>query len=398
MPSPDPPKAKGASTEPRKPVLRRTRFVLVSDTHNATPHLPRGDVLIHAGDITNRGTHTELSKSIQWLEKADFEVKIIIAGNHDVTLDADFYARQGHALHAQNPQDPQACMALLTSSPCLIYLEHSSRQIKLTSPQGPRTTFTIFGSPFSPRDPAHDSSFGAFTYPSPPLHDLSPSTTRSPSDLPSLWDAIPLDADIVVTHTPARTHLDEAPSRRAKGCEALRRAVWRVRPRLAVCGHVHEARGVERITWDLGCGNVAFKEAGITPWDDPGANGRKMSVVGLGGAKGSPLRNDGGRGPAERERTEAEASNQLRTPPPAGVEESGPATTPGAHPTIGTLGLGGSDPSSMRCDTAALLGRTGRRETCFVNCAIMATSYPHPGGRVMNKPIVVDLDLPAWDE
>ncbi|KAH7362843.1 ser/Thr protein phosphatase family protein [Plectosphaerella cucumerina] len=392
---PKPHKARDTSPEPRKPVLRRTRFVLVSDTHNATPHLPRGDVLIHAGDITNRGTQKELSRSIQWLEKADFEAKIVIAGNHDVTLDADFYARQGHALHAQQSQDPQACKALLTSSSSLIYLEHSSQQIKLTSPQGPRTTFTIFGSPFSPRDPAHDPSFGAFTYPAPPLHDLSPSTTRSPSDLPSLWDAIPLDADVVVTHTPARTHLDEAPSRRAKGCEALRRALWRVRPRLAVCGHVHEARGVERVTWDLDCGNVAFKEAGITPWDDPGVEGRKMSVVGLGGRNGSPLQNDGSRGLDHVEKQET--GDALRIPP-AGIDEAGPPITPGTHPTIGTLGLGGRDPSSMRCDTVALLGRTGRRETCFVNCAIMATSYPQTGGRVMNKPIVVDIDLPAWDE
>ena len=71
------------------PPLRRTRFVLISDTHNATPHLPRGDVLIHAGDITNRGTHAELSRSVQWLEKADFEAKIIIAGKPTPLVNAD---------------------------------------------------------------------------------------------------------------------------------------------------------------------------------------------------------------------------------------------------------------------------------------------------------------------
>jgi predicted phosphodiesterase len=56
----------------------------VSDTHNATPNgsfkLPKGDVLIHAGDMTNQGTLSELKKTIKWIEEADFEAKIVIAG------------------------------------------------------------------------------------------------------------------------------------------------------------------------------------------------------------------------------------------------------------------------------------------------------------------------------
>jgi predicted phosphodiesterase len=63
---------------------RKTRFVCVSDTHNATASgsfkLPRGDVLIHAGDLTNQGSFSELQKAVKWIEKADFEAKIIIAG------------------------------------------------------------------------------------------------------------------------------------------------------------------------------------------------------------------------------------------------------------------------------------------------------------------------------
>lgn len=39
---------------------RRTRFVCISDTHNRNVKLPRGDVLIHAGDITNLGTYEEV--------------------------------------------------------------------------------------------------------------------------------------------------------------------------------------------------------------------------------------------------------------------------------------------------------------------------------------------------
>lgn len=67
------------------PLTRKTRFVCISDTHNAFPggafKLPEGDVLIHAGDMTNQGTFSELQKTLKWIEEADFEVKIIVAGN-----------------------------------------------------------------------------------------------------------------------------------------------------------------------------------------------------------------------------------------------------------------------------------------------------------------------------
>lgn len=71
---------KKASTSTRK-----TRFVCISDTHTACPSdgafkLPKGDVLIHAGDLTNQGSLSELRKTLDWIEKADFELKIVIAG------------------------------------------------------------------------------------------------------------------------------------------------------------------------------------------------------------------------------------------------------------------------------------------------------------------------------
>ena len=68
------------------PKLRTTRFVCISDTHNACPadgafKLPKGDVLIHAGDLTRQGTFAELRKTLDWIEQADYEVKIVIAGS-----------------------------------------------------------------------------------------------------------------------------------------------------------------------------------------------------------------------------------------------------------------------------------------------------------------------------
>ena len=62
-----------------------TRIVCVSDTHGYTPQdgvfkLPKGDVLIHAGDLSNQGSMAELRRSVEWIQNADFEVKIVIAG------------------------------------------------------------------------------------------------------------------------------------------------------------------------------------------------------------------------------------------------------------------------------------------------------------------------------
>ena len=63
---------------------RKTRIVCISDTHNSLPgggfKLPPGDILIHAGDLTNQGSFEELEKAVKWLEEADYEAKIVIGG------------------------------------------------------------------------------------------------------------------------------------------------------------------------------------------------------------------------------------------------------------------------------------------------------------------------------
>ncbi|EXF80283.1 calcineurin-like phosphoesterase [Colletotrichum fioriniae PJ7] len=367
----------------RQPVLRRTRFVCISDTHNTTVKLPKGDVLIHAGDLTNQGSYSELSRAVQWLEKADFETKIVVAGNHDITLDSDFYAQHGSNFHNQTPLSPQDCKALLTSSPSITHLTHETATIRLSSPSGPHTSFTVFASPYSPRN-----GLWAFGYDAPQHGSLG----AAAGDLPTLWDDIPLEADVVVTHTPPHTHCDESRAQRAAGCEALRRALWRVRPRLAVCGHVHEGRGVERVRWDLGCSGSAFKEEGVESWSDPG-QGNKQSLVNLSMKGRNPLRNDGSH--SERSPSDKDVG-RIATGPSPSPAIPGTTSETAAELGLGTRGLGG-DPTSPWTDVAALAGRLGRRETCVVNCAIMAKSYPHVGGKTVNKPIVVDLDLPVWE-
>ncbi|KAF7550881.1 hypothetical protein G7Z17_g5412 [Cylindrodendrum hubeiense] len=371
------------------PMRRRTRIVCISDTHNCTVKLPKGDVLIHAGDLTNQGSYSELSKAVKWLEQADFETKIVIAGNHDITLDKDFFTEHGLYFHNQNPQSPDDCLSLLTSSPSITYLNHESATIRLTSPSGPRTQFTVFGSPCSPRN-----GLWAFNYD-------APQNPSNYADLTSIWEQISLETDIVVTHTPPRTHCDETEDRRAAGCEALRQALWRVRPQLAICGHVHPGRGAERVTWDLNSRNISYKEASVMRWQDPGDGNNKMSLVDLTGKKAPSLANDGSH-PGRLQQPSSSAGPDAMASRIATDSADGPPVTFGssdvaAQACRSNVGLGG-DPTSPRSDQAALRGRMGRRETCVVNAAIMKKNYPHVGSRQLNKAIVVDLDLPVWEE
>ncbi|KAI1198426.1 Metallo-dependent phosphatase-like protein [Nemania serpens] len=358
---------------------RRTRFVCISDTHNCTVRLPKGDVLIHCGDLTNQGSFNELSKQVSWLERADFECKIVVAGNHDLTLDTDFNNNNNniHATHGrfQTSQGPADCQALLTGSRSLTYLVHESRAVKLTSPSGPRTAFSVFGSPYSP---ARGGGAWAFQYPRPETDDPAAAAAAARS----LWGAIPLDTDVLVTHGPARTHCDDEA---AAGCEVLRRQLWRVRPRLALCGHVHGARGAERVRWDLESRGARYAELGRTPWRDLNPESERNALVDLSAKGGAPLDNDG-----SASLPEGVCGDSPRR------ESEGNA---GTGDDAGTLGLG-ENPDSARSDRVALAGRLGRKETCVVNCAIQHSSYPHAGRgpRKLNKPIVVDLDLPMWED
>lgn len=402
---------------------RRTRFVCISDTHNSFPgggfKLPPGDVLVHAGDLTNQGSFEELQKAVKWLEEADYECKIVVGGNHDVTLDSPFYAQYGLYFHNQDPQNADKCQALLLNSPSITYLRHAAETVKLRSPNGPHTQFKVFGSPYSPA-----SGMWAFSY-----------TTE---EAPQFWNKIPLDTDVLVTHTPPKFHLDERADRRAVGCECLRETLWRVRPQLHVAGHVHESRGAEIIRWDLTQSNVKYKEEDTTIWNDPGAGTKKFSIVNLTAKNGGiNLQNDGAaghflnmdkladgdgglieaserlrrkttnftftaddafKGPElpKRSKSARKAKKEIQKVDVGVAKVSGNlAAIPAPTHTPATLGQGGMPPSG-RCDLEALSGRLGRLETCVVNAAIMADSWPRRGGKKFNKPIVVDIDLPVW--
>lgn len=215
-----------------------------------------------------------------------------------------------------------------------------------------------------------------------------------------------MDTDIVITHTPPKYHCDESRDRGAAGCEALRQKLWRLRPSLAICGHVHEGRGAERIRWDLEAPNIKYKESSIAYWVDPGLDNKKQSLIDLSSESLSPLDNSGSWSNEEMpvKSVDVVAKSSLSLPHwrleerPSFTFEV-PEQTSTASQSDNVRGQGGKPPSG-RCDMEALAGRQSRKETCIINAAIMASSWPYKSrdSRKHNKPIVVDLDLPVWQQ
>ena len=200
---------------PAQPLTNAVSVVCISDTHNSQPPVPNGDMLIHAGDLTQSGSLKELQTTIAWLHTLPHPIKIVVAGNHDLLLDASREDPTGHAAVERESLDWGD----------IIYLQNASTI--LTCANGRR--LRIYGNPNSPR---HGD--WAFQYP----RNLQ------------TWD-IPSEVDILVTHCPPQTHLDTPGSVGAPlGCAHLLREVWRVQPRLHVFGHVHGGAGTEWLQFD----------------------------------------------------------------------------------------------------------------------------------------------------
>lgn len=66
------------------------RIACISDTHNKHgqihPYMPKADVLIHSGDFCGYGNLLELKIFSMWLDLLPYKYKIIVAGNHDKSL------------------------------------------------------------------------------------------------------------------------------------------------------------------------------------------------------------------------------------------------------------------------------------------------------------------------
>lgn len=177
-----------------------TRLVFISDTHGFHDIVvPPGDVLVHAGDGCIRGSYEEARAWGRFLAAQPHRHKIVIAGNHDRCFESDL----------------DGALAQLPDG--LTYLHDSSCEV-----EGLR----FWGAPWQPW-------FLSWAF----------NLQRGP-ELAAKWKLIPADTDVLVTHGPPHLILDKTSDDRDVGCEELRAAIQRVRPRIHAFGHIHEGYGV----------------------------------------------------------------------------------------------------------------------------------------------------------
>ncbi|KAF2761377.1 phosphoric ester hydrolase-like protein [Pseudovirgaria hyperparasitica] len=204
------------------PDTQPIRIVCISDTHDLQiTDLPAGDILIHAGDLTNDGSTQSLQTQISWIASLPYHHKIVIAGNHDTYLDP-----------RTRPSLSSAQRSASLDWKGIRYLQHSSTTITIKSASSLSRSLRIYGAPQIPACGPRESF--AFQY-EPRLDAWS--------------GTVPSDTDVLVTHSPPQHHRDISLPE-GLGCRYLLREVARVRPMLHVFGHVHWGAGMEMCWWD----------------------------------------------------------------------------------------------------------------------------------------------------
>lgn len=61
---------------PPHPGNEWTRFVCISDTHSHKFNVPKGDVLLHSGDLSSWGYAPQIETTVKWLEGLPHPVKM----------------------------------------------------------------------------------------------------------------------------------------------------------------------------------------------------------------------------------------------------------------------------------------------------------------------------------
>lgn len=180
-------------------------FVFISDTHglhhkvDSLYQFPKGDCIIHAGDVSNVGEVFDLIDFVDWFSNLPYKYKIFIAGNHDFGLENEELVEK------------------LLRDRDVIYLCDSEVIIE---------GWKIWGTPWTPL-------FGNWAF-----------MKNRGGEIGTKVNLIPLDTDILVTHGPPFGRFDFTKyTHTSCGCEMLKQKVQSVRPQIHVFGHIHEDGG-----------------------------------------------------------------------------------------------------------------------------------------------------------
>ncbi|NQY43871.1 MAG: metallophosphoesterase, partial [Legionellales bacterium] len=161
----------------------------------------------HSGDSTNYKdlykNEVELQDFIYWYSRVKVKYKILIAGNHDITLEKNLFNIK------QTLKDNN-----------IIYLENESVTIE---------GIKIWGSPFTP-------TFGNWSF------------MKARHKLGKIWNTIPDNTDIVIVHGPPKGIMDSSFDFNNYiercGCNALKNKILQIQPKLFLSGHIHNNKDI----------------------------------------------------------------------------------------------------------------------------------------------------------
>lgn len=194
---------------------RQKTWQSVMESNGQWDRLQKADIICFCGDMSSRGSFSEIELFLQWFDTELPDVpKIFIAGNHDFAME---------------DADKEDIQEMLVKYPKLTYLNDSGCEFN---------GINFWGSPVSPffRDWAFNR-----------VRDED-----GPNNIKAHWDMIPGWVDVLITHGPPKGILDKVarpiPGEDPHvGCDYLLDSIQRVEPSIAAFGHIHEGYGIENI-------------------------------------------------------------------------------------------------------------------------------------------------------
>jgi hypothetical protein len=230
----------------------RTRFLIISDTHGLDT-LPdsilqqQADVAIHCGDLTAQSELDEFKASIRLLRALNAPLKLVIAGNHDFTMDIPVFKKRIE--EAPRPADPKVIESifgrygeareLFDAESGITFLDEGTHAFRLRN----GALLKVYA---NPRTPAYGDR--GFQYPAAEGYDY-------------VFD----DVDVAITHGPPQGVMDLNRAGELTGSPDLFTAVAKARPRMNCFGHIHEGWGAKFVTWRQ---KVSKEPSHLTDIDD----------------------------------------------------------------------------------------------------------------------------------
>lgn len=219
----------------------KTRILVISDTHgDDLIHKPIDgtyDVAIHCGDLTEESKLDEFQVSLDTMLSVRAPLKLIIAGNHDFSLDtpvlknklADNTTVEDADLVKRTYGDFGEARALFESEAAkaagVKFLDEGNYTFNLAN----GASLSVYTSPYT----ASKACTWGFQY--------------RPSD-DHRWDIKP-NTDIAITHSPPHGVFDLTGSKTRAGSPSLFAAIAQAKPKMHCFGHIHEAWGAKVVGW-----------------------------------------------------------------------------------------------------------------------------------------------------